>query len=62
MDGEDLSNGSSTNGVTGLRVNEGKSSKLGERISGLLLRGENDALWWAVKGLIMFLSAVFLRS
>lgn len=37
-EGEDLSKGSSSfNGVTGLRAREGKSSKLGERISGCLL-------------------------
>ena len=40
---EDLSNGSSLfNGVTGLRASEGKSSRLGERIS--VLRGENPVL------------------
>lgn len=39
-EGEDLSKGSSFNGVTGLRAREGKSRMLGERISGFL--GEKD--------------------
>ena len=36
-EGEDLSNGSSLNCVTGLRAREGKSRRPGERISGMLL-------------------------
>ena len=36
-EGEDLSKGSSFNGVTGLRAREGKSRRLGERISGIFL-------------------------
>lgn len=39
-EGEDLSKGSSFKGVTGLRAREGKSRRLGERISGFL--GEKD--------------------
>jgi len=39
-EGEDLSKGSSFNGVTGLRAREGKSRRLGERISGMLFLGE----------------------
>ena len=38
-EGEDLSKGSSFNGVTGLRAREGKSRRLGERISGMLFLG-----------------------
>ena len=36
-EGEELSKGLSFNGVTGLRAREGKSRRLGERISGIFL-------------------------
>lgn len=62
---EDLSKGSSFKGVTGLlRVREGKSSKLGERISGLLQgddeEEENPELC-AKLGTKVLIMRVFLR-
>ena len=56
---EDLSKGSSFKGVTGLRVREGKGSKLGERISGL--RGENPELLCAKLGMRVLIMRLFLR-
>lgn len=67
-EGEDLSKGSSFNGVTGLRVREGKSSKLGERISALLCGDDDDnpelCAKLGTKVLIMrlFLRLLFLLS
>lgn len=55
---EVLSKGSSFNGVTGLREREGKSSKLGERISGLW--GEKPGLC-AKLGTKVFIMRVFFK-
>lgn len=59
---EDLSKGSSFKGVTGLlRVREGKSSKLGERISGLLWCDEENPELCAKLGTKVLIMRVFLR-
>lgn len=57
------SNGSGIKGVTGLKIREGKSRMLGERISGFL--GEKPELGLAntgFKGLILRFLIEFLRS
>ena len=60
-EGEDLSKGSSFNGVTGLRAREGKSSKLGERISGLFLGEKPGELFRAKLGIKVLSMRLFLR-
>lgn len=54
----DLLKGSGINGVTGLKTRAGKSSMLGESISGL--GGENPELFWTKPGM-RGLSLRFLR-
>lgn len=58
-EGEDLSKGSSFNGVTGLRAREGKSRRLGERISEL--EGENLQISAELGFMKVLMMRVFFR-